>query len=162
MGEICAQREYEKSDFVLALEATQERVRHPFGARPLEEAFERAQERPLVLKHPKLAQAVLPTAIAGVALELQLQQGDKPIILPVEPLRRLFHQRKLIVGGALRQLVKCGLLSVTNAAYYRGKAREFRFVAAEGRDFERSESEIALAAERGGGPMRIGPTCNSR
>jgi len=138
---ICAVRGYDINEFMLALEATQHRARFPLGIRPLEEAVQLAKVRPLVLKNPRLAGATLLAVIATIALELQQRQKDGTIILPVEHLRRLLRQRKLLVGGALKILVKHKLLAEVDPTYFPGKAREFRFIGREGIDFERPEAE---------------------
>jgi hypothetical protein len=113
---------------------TRDRPRHAFGLNPLEQAIEKAKENPVILK---ALDGKLTSLIASIALELQLVQGDRPIILPVEQLRRLLHQRKLLVGGALKQLVKQQILDEVDPLYGPRKAREYRFIAKEGVDFER-------------------------
>jgi len=138
---VCAKRQYDADDFASALEATRDRVRHPYGLQPLEAAFERAKVRPIKLMDQSVCRSRACSEIAGIALQLQQCEGERPIFLPVEQLRRLLRLRKLVVSGAVRRLMKCGILESVNAAYSRGKAREFRFVGRLGRDFEFANSE---------------------
>jgi len=137
---LCDARKHDINDFHLAMEATQHRPRYPYGLNPLEEACDKAKQNPLQLKCPTLSESKLAAIIATIALELQVQQGENPILLPVEHLRRLLRQRKLLVGGAIRALVKHKILSEVDPSYYRRKAREFRFIAKVGLDFDRREA----------------------
>jgi hypothetical protein len=137
---LCEAREYDVSEFDLAIEATQDRPRYPYGINPLELACDKARRNLLQLKAPMLSESKLAALIATIALELQTQQGEKPILLPVEHLRRLLHQRKLLIGGAIKALIRHNILSVVDPVYHPRKARGFRFIAKKGLDFDRRES----------------------
>lgn len=136
IGHICADRQYDPDDFASALEATKHRVRHPYGLQPLEVALERARTHPIKLIDESISRSRACSEIAAIAWQLQKSEGDRPIFLPIEQLRRILRLRKLVVSGAVRRLMKCGILESINSAYSRGKAREFRFVGRQGIDFE--------------------------
>lgn len=138
---ICSKRQYDPDDFASALQATEHRVRHAYGLQPLECAFERAKDRPVKLLDQSVACSRACSQIAALAIQLQKSEGERPIFLPIEQLRRLLRLRKLVVSGAVQRLVKYGLLESVNPAYSRGKAREFRFVGKEGVNFEFMDSE---------------------
>lgn len=134
---LAKQREYEPDDFQSVLMATAERARLPWGYNTLRLAYGRSLRNPIRLLHRKLAGAELPTTIAGIALQLDIiQEHKEPILLPVENLRALLSQRKLVVGGALLRLIEHGVLEQTSKRHHTGRAREFRFVGVEGKDYE--------------------------
>jgi len=129
-------RKYSQDDFQSALLATHERTRLPWGFNSLRLAHGRTQRNPLQLLHPDLADAPLPTVLAGIAHELtQMQRGSDPILMPVDSLRALLGQRKLVVGGAIMRLVQAGLLEQTSKRHGTGRAREFRWRGVAGKDF---------------------------
>jgi hypothetical protein len=100
-------------------------------------AYRRAKHHPIRLLHPDLADAPLPTLIAGIAYHLvQTQRRPGPVLLPVDKVRALLGQRKLVVGGAILRLIQAKLLEQTSQGYGRGRAREFKFQGREGTDFE--------------------------
>lgn len=134
---ICAARGYDADDFDSAIQATRGRARLPFGWTALDLAWKRAQNGPIRLLDPQLAGKRVPTAIAGIARELQALQGEEPILLPIDQLRGMLQQRKIVVSGAVQRLVEAKLLDYADKSYHTGKAREFRFVGVEGEHFER-------------------------
>jgi hypothetical protein len=146
---ICTKRQYDSDDFASAVEATQHRVRHPFGLQPLECAFELAQRRPVKLIDEKVSRSRACSQIAAIALHLQESEGERPIFLPIEQVRRLLRLRKLVVSGAVRRLLNCGVLESVNEAYNRGKAREFRFVGRRGQHYEFADSEEGVGTRPG-------------
>ena len=70
------------------------------------------------------------------------------ILLPMEPLRRLLECRKLAVSGAIQLLMKNGIVFDLGFVPHTGRAREFKFTAEEGKDYQR----VTAAGER--------PICN--
>ncbi len=136
---ICAAREYEVDDFESAIQATRERARLPFGWTALELAWNRSQNEPIRLLDPKLAGKRVPTAIAGIARHLQALRGADPILLPIDQLRAMLEQRKIVISGGVQRLLEAKLLDYADKTYHTGKAREFRFVGIEGQHFERVE-----------------------
>ncbi len=135
---ISTAREYDPDDFESALQATSARARLPFGWTSLELAWQRTKRGPIRLLSPDLANRKLPTNIAGIAYYLQLHQGEEPILLPIDQLRSLLEQRKIVVSGAVQRLVEAGIVAYSNKNYHTGKAREFRFVGIEGEHFEKA------------------------
>jgi len=135
-AELCRRRGYDPDDFESALLAVRGRARLPFGWTALDLARFRARQQPIRLLDADLAHSRLATELAGIALQLQLLQGDKPILMPVEQLRGLFNQRKVVVSGAVLRLVEARLLCCVDEKYHTGKAREFRFVGQEHEHYE--------------------------
>ena len=135
---VCALRGYEEDDFDSAIQATRGRARLPFGWTALDLAWKLSQKEPIRLLDPRLAGKRVPTSIAGIARQLQLLQGADPILLPIDQLRAMLEQRKIVVSGAVQRLVE-GEMSWTmpTRLYHTGKAREFRFVGVEGEHFEK-------------------------
>ena len=136
-GGICSARGYDPDDFDSALHATKGRARLPFGWTALDLAWQMTSRDPLRLLDPNLANRRVPTAIAGIAYHLQLLQGEESILLPIDQLRALLEQRKIVISGAVQRLVEAGLLEFTDKNYHTGKAREFRFKGVEGEHFEK-------------------------
>jgi hypothetical protein len=133
---VAKRRKYPEDDFQSALGATHDRTRLPWGFNSLRLAYGRTQRNPIRLLHPDLANAPLPTTIAGIAYELtQMQRGSSPLLLPVDNLRTLLAQRKLVVGGAILRLIQSGILEQTSKRHGTGRAREFRFRGELGKDF---------------------------
>ena len=130
-AEICKLRGYDPDDFESALLATKNRARLPFGWTALDMARFRARREPIRLLDGELAHSRLATEIAGIALQLQKLQKDKPILLPIDQLREMFNQRKVVVSGAVLRLVEAGLLLIGDGKYHTGKAREFFFSGVE-------------------------------
>lgn len=135
---ICAARGYDADDFDSALEATKGRARLPFGWTALDLAWHLARREPIRLLDPALVGKRVPTAIAGIARQLQLLQGEEPILLPIDQIRGLLEQRKIVVSGAVQRLVEAGLLAYADKSYHTGKAREFRFTGVEGEHYEKA------------------------
>lgn len=135
---ICRKCGYSEEEFRLAVRAVNERVRLPYGYLPLQLAHLRAKKRPIRLLKEGLGEVA--TQIASISLQLQRQQGNDPILLPVEQIRQLLGLRKLVVSGALTQLIESGILQSTDGTWHTGKAREFRFVGKENEDFEEGVS----------------------
>ena len=136
---LCVARGYDADDFDSAIEATKGRARLPFGWSALDLAWRLAQQEPIRLMDPGLSGKRVPTAIAGIARQLQLLQGAEPILLPIDQLRAILEQRKIVVSGAVQRLVDAKLLDYADKTYHTGKAREFRFVGIEGEHFEKVE-----------------------
>lgn len=134
---ICVARSYDADDFDSAIEATKGRARLPFGWTALDLAWRLAEKDPIRLRDQQLSGKRVPTAIAGIARQLQLLQGAEPILLPIDQLRGMLEQRKIVVSGAVQRLVEAKLLDYANKTYHTGKAREFRFVGVEGEHFEK-------------------------
>ena len=130
-AEICRLRGYDPDDFESALLATKGRARLPFGWTALELARFRARQEPIRLLDGELAHSRLATEIAAIALQLQRLQKDKPILLPIDQLREMFSQRKVVVSGAVLRLIEAGILKVVDGKYHTGKAREFFFSGVE-------------------------------
>ena len=126
-SEICRHRRYDPDEFESACHATRSRARLPFGWTALDLALFRAARHPIRLLDPELANSALATRFANVALQLQLIQLDKPILLPIEQLRQLFGVRKIVASGAVTRLIESGILKCVDAKYHTGKAREFLF-----------------------------------
>lgn len=132
---ICTARGYDADDFDSALHATGRRARLPFGWTAIDFALRRSRLRPIRLLVPELAGKPVPTAIAGIALMLHEIQGGEPILLPIDQIRGLLHQRKIVISGAVQRLVEAGILLFEDRTYWTGKAREFRFTAIEGEHY---------------------------
>ncbi len=137
---ICTARSYDPDDFDSALQATGKRARLPFGWTAVDFALRRSKLRPIRLLVPELAGKPVPTAIAGIALMLQEIQGGEPILLPIDQVRGLLQQRKIVISGAVQRLVEAGILAFEDKTYWTGKAREFRFSAVEGEHFAFAET----------------------
>jgi hypothetical protein len=131
---LCQKRGYEREDFELALEATAERPRCPFGIDPLRFAFVRAKSKPIQVIHPEIQDSLSQTILA-MAIHLKHLNQGRPVLLPIEQLRVLLGCRKLIVGGAVRKLLKHEVLVEIGTKAHTGKAREFRVDAREGVDY---------------------------
>ena len=136
---ICAARGYELDDLDSAIQATKGRVRLPFGWSALDLAWMLAQREPLRLLDSALAGRRVPTSIAGIAYHLQLLQDKEPILLPIDQLRLLLKQRKIVVSGAVQRLVEAKFIDYADKNYHMGKAREFRFVGVEGEHYTKAE-----------------------
>jgi hypothetical protein len=130
-ADICRLRVYEADDFESALSATKGRARLPFGWTALDLARFRARREPIRLLDAELAHSRLVTEIAAIALQLQRLQKEKPILLPIDQLREMFNQRKVVVSGAVLRMVEAGMLKVVDGKYHTGKAREFVFSGVE-------------------------------
>lgn len=131
---ICQRCRYSAEEFNLAVLAVNERVRLPYGYLPLQLAHLRATKKPIRLL--KEGFGMVATQIAGIALHLQRQQGNAAILLPVEQIRQLLGLRKLVISGALTQLIGAGILQPTDGTWHTGKAREFHFAGKEDEDYE--------------------------
>ena len=141
---VSAARGYAVDDFDSALQATRDRVKLPWGFTSLRLAYNRTRRNPIRLLKPELAEAPLPTLIAGIAYELdQIRRAADPLLLPVDNLRALLEQRKLVVGGAISRLIEAGIVEPITKRYGTGRAREFRFKAKEGVDFVLAHEEPA-------------------
>lgn len=145
-AEICRLRGFDPDDFESALLATKGRARLPFGWTALDLARFRARQEPIRLLDGELAHSRLATEIAAIALQLQRLQKEKPILLPIDQLRELFSQRKVVVSGAVLRLVEAGMLKVIDGKYHTGKAREFFF---SGVEHEHYIPAGGIVAERG-------------
>jgi hypothetical protein len=141
--EICARRDLELDDLDSAIEAVSNRTRLPFGLTAIELAWRQAHLSPLRLLHPDLAGKRVPTAIATIAYYLDLQQEGKNILLPIDSLRAILQQRKIVVGGAVKRLVEAGLVVCVDEKYYTGKAKEFQFIGREGEHYEHEDPRQA-------------------
>ena len=144
-AEICRIRAYDPDDFESALVATKGRARLPFGWTALDLARFRARQEPIRLLDGELANSRLATEIAAIALQLQRLQKEKPILLPIDQVREMFSQRKVVVSGAVLRLVQAGILKVVDGKYHTGKAREFFF---SGVEHEHYEPAGDMAVER--------------
>jgi hypothetical protein len=133
---ICRHRGYSVEEFRLSLLAVASRVRLPYGYMPLELASIRAKKYPVKLLKEGLQESQVSAQVAAVALHLQHQQQGQAILLPLEAIRSLLGMRKLVVSGALNQLVSSGVLVVTDGNFHSGKAKEFKFAGIEGSDYE--------------------------
>jgi hypothetical protein len=135
---VCAKRDYSWDDFLSAQLATAQRVRVPWGYTSLRLAYSRALQRPIKLLTKDLQDAPVPSIIAAIALELSRleRQKDGLIFLPINSLRAMLRQRKIVVSGAVTRLMLAGIISAVNEQYSRGKAREFRFTARLGVDYK--------------------------
>jgi len=134
--EVCARRGLELDDLNSAIEAVSNRTRLPFGMTAIDLAWRQAQLFPIRLLHPDLAGKRVPTAIANIAYYLDVHQEGKNILLPIDSLRAILQQRKIVVSGAVKRLVEAGLIVCVDEKYYTGKAKEFRFVGIEGEHYE--------------------------
>jgi hypothetical protein len=137
---VCEKAGCDEDEFDLALVAVKDRPRVPYGLTPLQLALVRAQKKPIRLQAAAVAGSKITALIAALALHLQAMQPDGPIMLPVDDLRVLLELRKLSVSGALMQLVDNGVLRYIDATYHTGRARTFKFVGKEGKDFEFEEA----------------------
>jgi hypothetical protein len=142
-AEICRLRRYEPDDFESALLTTKGRARLPFGWTALDLARFRARQEPIRLLDGELAQSRLATEIAAIAIQLQRLQKDKPIWLPIDQLREMFSQRKVVVSGAVLRLVEAGLLRFVDGKYHTGKAREYFFSGVEHEHYAPVVSPVA-------------------
>lgn len=135
---VCSARGYEVDDFDSAIQATKGRVRLPFGWSALDLAWMFTQREPLQLLDPTLTGRRVPTIIAGIAYHLQVLQDRDPILLPIDQLRLLLKQRKIVVSGAVQRLVEAKILDYADKNYHTGKAREFHFVGVEGENYTKA------------------------
>jgi hypothetical protein len=134
---ICAARKYEPDDFDSTLQAVKGRARVPFGWTALDLAWHLCRQEPIRLLDPELAGKRVPTSIAGMSYQLQRHQEGDPILLPIDQIRVILQQRKIVVSGAVQRLLEAGLLEYADKSYHTGKAREFRFIGMEGTHFEK-------------------------
>ena len=104
-----------------ALLATKSRARLPFGWTALDLARFRARQEPVRLLDGELTHSRLATEIAAIAFQLQRLQKEKAILLPIDQLRAMFSQRKVVVSGAVLRLVKAGVLKVVDGKYTRAR-----------------------------------------
>lgn len=70
--------------------------------------------------------------------QLQVLRAEEPILLPIDQIRNLLGQRKIVVSGAVQRLVEAGVLAYADKTYHTGKAREYRFVGVEGKHYEKA------------------------
>ncbi len=138
---ICTARGYEPDDFESTLQAVRGRARVPFGWSALDLAWHLCLKDPLHLLAPELAGKRVPTSIAGMAYYLQQQQDINPILLPIDQIRGILQQRKIVVSGAVQRLLEAGLLEYADKTYHTGKAREFRFTGVEGVHYAKGEQK---------------------
>ncbi len=85
---ICVARGYDADDFDSAVEATKGRARLPFGWTALDLAWRLVQKEPIRLLDPQLSGKRVPTAIAGIARQLQLLQGAELDLAAYRPVER--------------------------------------------------------------------------
>lgn len=141
--ELCRQRGYDPDEFESAMLATRGRARLPFGWTALDLAVFRANKKPIRLLPVELADSRLATLVANIARQLQLIQDADAILLPIEQLRELFGQRKIVISGTVMRLVEAGVLAYVDKNYHTGKAREYRFAGREHEHYEEvKEAEI--------------------
>lgn len=140
---ICTARGYELDDLDSAIQATKGRVRLPFGWSALDLAWMFAQREPLQLLDPALSGRPVPTNIASIAYHLQLLQDKEPILLPIDHVRVLLKQRKIVVSGAVQRLVEAKILDYADKSYHTGKAREFRFVGIQGEHYAKADQGLS-------------------
>lgn len=133
---ICEARDYDPDELAAALEATKKRARMPFGWTALDLAWHYAKAKPLRLLSSRLADSSASAKVSAIAYQLQKIQGESPIFLPIDQLRALLNQRKIVISGTVQRLIKAGIIEYADEKYHTGKAREFRFVGVEGEDFE--------------------------
>ncbi|MGL6073078.1 MAG: hypothetical protein ACRC8S_02830 [Fimbriiglobus sp.] len=146
-NELVLKRNYLDDDFRSVLVATQDRARLPYGTTSLMVAYQRTLKKPIRLTQPEFVFAELPAIIAGIAYELSLlgKEGE-PILLPVDAVRDLLKQRKIVVSGAINRLIESGILVDTGKKYRTGHAREFKFAGKLNVNFEFS-TDISASAE---------------
>jgi hypothetical protein len=145
-ADLCRRRRYDPDDFESALLATRARARLPFGWTAVDLALWRAGRGPIRLLHPDLATSRLATQIANIARNLQLIQEGEPILLPIEQLRAVLGQRKVVVSGAVMRLLEAGVLTCVDSKYHTGKAREYRFTGKEHEHYEEVQPAVPLDA----------------
>jgi hypothetical protein len=133
---ICDRRKYDRDEFGLAAEATEERARFPFGLDPLRYAQLLARKNPIRVLKPEIQDPVSQQILA-IAVHLQVINGPfRSVLLPIEQLRAVVRCRKLVVGGAVKRLIKHNMLLEVGEKARTGKAREFKLLAREGEDYE--------------------------
>jgi hypothetical protein len=133
---ICSRREYEIEEFELALEATSNRPRCPFGLDPLKYAYLRSQKHPFTILHGEINDSVS-RIVLMIAINLRaLNRSNQRVLLPIEQLRLLLGCRKLVVSGAVQRLMRHNLLKEVGPKAHTGKAREFLVMATEGEDYQ--------------------------
>lgn len=135
---LCTKRGYSLDDFSSAQLAICQRVRSPWGYTSLRLAHSRALRCPIRLLADGLQDASLPALIAAMARQLTLlnRVGGGVILLPVNSLRSILRQRKVVVCGVLTRLMRAGIIQMVSKGYGLGKAREFRFMGQRGIDYE--------------------------
>ena len=134
--ELCARRKYDLFDFESALLVVSGRARLPYGWSALEFARRLARRNPIRLLGPQLVDKPVPKIIANLAYYLQIIQGDKEILLPIDQLRSFLNIRKVVVSGTVYRLIEVGILEAVDNSFHTGKAREFRFSGKQGEHFE--------------------------
>lgn len=134
--ELCALRGYDPFDFESAVLVVAGRARLPFGWSALEFAQRLSRRNPIRLLDPQLAGKPVPTAISNLAYYLQIIQGEKQILLPIDQLRSFLNLRKVVVSGTVYRLIESGILEAVDSSFHTGKAREFRFSGQQGEHFE--------------------------
>ncbi len=144
--ELCRRRKYDPDEFESAMLATRGRPRLPFGWTALDLSVFRANKNPIRLLPADLAGSRLATQMANVARHLQLIQDANAILLPIEQLRELFGQRKIVISGTVMRLVEAGILTYVDKNYHTGKAREYRFSGREHEHYEEVEAESKVEA----------------
>jgi hypothetical protein len=139
---ICKARKYDADDFDSTLQAVRGRARVPFGWTALDLAWHLCRKEAIRLLAPELTDKRVPTSIAGIAYHLQKQQGRDPILLPIDQIRSLLQQRKIVVSGAVQRLLEAGVLEYADKSYHTGKARQFRFIGIEGEHYEKAMTTL--------------------
>jgi hypothetical protein len=134
--ELCARRGYDLFDFESVLLVVAGRARLPFGWSALEFARRLALRNPIRLLNPQLADKPIPKIIANLAYNLQIIQGEKQILLPIDQLRSFLNTRKIVVSGTVHRLIEAKILEAVDVSFHTGKAREFRFCGKQGEHFE--------------------------
>lgn len=138
---ICKIRGYDPEEFGFALSATKDRARTAFGLSPLEQACLRGRNAGFRLLVEELQNSEIATAIAATAWSLQQEAERANILLPIEQLRAVLNRRKIVISGAVRRLVECGVFELVTERYHTGRAREYRFVGEPGVQFELGRSD---------------------
>jgi hypothetical protein len=133
---ICKARNYEVDDFDSTVQAVKGRARVPFGWTALDLAWHLCRREPIRLLPADLAGKRVPTCIAGMAYHLQMHQEREPILLPIDQIRAILQQRKIVVSGAVQRLLEARILEYADQTYRTGKAREFRFIGEAGVHYE--------------------------
>jgi hypothetical protein len=107
----------------------------PPGCTPLQNALQMADERPLILRAEVMAvrfASVRYPRFVALAGWLQVCVGDRPILLPVREVAKLFAVEPMTISRYRQWALKDGYLVEVQAHQWRGakkggKATEFRF-----------------------------------
>lgn len=133
---LCEDRGWKPDAFAMQIENVRERIKAPFGVSPLAHAASLAEVQPIRLIVPNYVENRIVQRLAAIAIHLQGIVGKRTIQLPTEKLGEVFRMQPGIISGAIKWLVRLGIVTVIDPTYHIGKAIDYRCVAIEGEHYD--------------------------